>query len=312
MSWNHNTTITGFIAVTITHTKWYHNTISILDPIVWMKVTSWVVWCWKKSECSWPLKRPCLGQKTHVAVWRGGEQVVSSTETTLKTAPGLIPHYAVWNLSPKYTLFPPTLRTPHWLGNTHLYISLSPKGVWSFNSYCKLGWKSATSLISRPIWLSATQLGRPGSYPCIRSVLPPLTLMVAVAVASDFSSLVCASTCVRISVMLVSRTIPPMHISWRIFCTCTKTRHRVKHVSWGGRGGRSIPCQHERSNPAHTHSQSSDPVSPQKPVKSCVYVTVRECVCEDSGVMYMYSMPFVCFGITMIFFQYTHTRQMLG
>ena len=270
MSWNHNTTITGFIAVTITHTKWYHNTISVLDPIVWMKVTLWVVWCWKKSECSWPLKRPCLGQKTHVAVWRGGEQVVSSTETTLKTAPGLIPHYALWKLSPKYTLFPPTLRTPHWLGNTHLYISLSPKGVWSFNSYCKLRWKSATSLISRPIWLSATQLGRPGSYPCIRSVLPPLTLMVAVAVASDFSSLVCASTCVRISVMLVSRTIPPMHISWRIFCTCTKTRHHVKHVSWGGRGGRSIPCQHERSNPAHTHSQSSDPVSPQKPVKSCV------------------------------------------
>ena len=166
-------------------------------------------------------------------------------------------------LSPKYTLFPPTLRTSHWLGNTR-YL------------FCKLGWKFATSLISRPTWLSATQLGRPGSYPHIRSVIPPLTLMVAVAVASDFSSLVCASTCVRISVMLVSRTIPPMHISWRIFCTYTKTRHHVKHVSWGGREGRSIPCQHERSNPAHTHSQSSDPVSLQRPV--CV--TVWECVCE--------------------------------
>ena len=81
--------------------------------------------------------------------------------------------------------------------------------------------------MGRPIHLPIIQLDRPGNYPCIVSVLPPLTLMVAVAVASDFSSLVCASTCVRISVMLVSRTIPPMHISWRILCTYTNKCHLV-------------------------------------------------------------------------------------
>ena len=51
-----------------------------------------------------------------------------------------------------------------------------------------------------------------------------LTLMVDVAEDSDFSNLVWASMWVRISVMFVSRTIPPMQISWSIFCTCGHTR----------------------------------------------------------------------------------------
>ena len=75
-----------------------------------------------------------------------------------------------------------------------------------------------------------------------------LTLSAVAAVASDFSSLFWASTWVRISLMLVSRTIPPVQISCRMLCTLStwkmrsnshtfsKQRSRVSTNTCGGKG----------------------------------------------------------------------------